>query len=65
MIDRDDDRVRDRAYALWENAGSPEGQDWDFWHQAERELAEETGDDSSEAAPLTPQPAPVAGTIPE
>jgi hypothetical protein len=35
-------RVRDRAYHLWLDAGSPEGQDDDFWHEAhrlERELA--------------------------
>lgn len=36
-----DDKIRDRAYALWEAAGSPEGEDQHFWHQAERELAEE------------------------
>lgn len=65
MIERNEDRVRDRAYALWELAGSPEGQDWDFWHQAERELAEEAGEDSSEAATRVAQPPPVAGSIPQ
>ena len=42
-----DDRIRDRAYALWEAAGSPEGDDQRFWHQAERELAEEGSVDVS------------------
>lgn len=29
-----------RAYELWEQAGKPEGQDQEFYHQAERELTE-------------------------
>ncbi|MDP1583197.1 MAG: DUF2934 domain-containing protein [Pseudomonadota bacterium] len=27
-----------RAYELWEQAGKPDGQDQEFYHQAEREL---------------------------
>ena len=27
-----------RAYELWELAGKPDGQDQEFYHQAEREL---------------------------
>ena len=34
-----EDTIRDRAYALWLEAGSPDGNDWQFWHEAERELA--------------------------
>ena len=34
------DAIRDRAYALWEAAGRPDGQDEHFWHEAERELRE-------------------------
>lgn len=34
-------RVRDRAHALWEQAGRPEGQDAEHWSQAEREIAAE------------------------
>ena len=30
-------RIRDRAYALWQEAGRPEGRDHEFWHQAEAE----------------------------
>lgn len=47
----DEDRiqkVRDRAHALWERAGRPQGQDMEHWSQAERELAEE-GDAQSPA----------------
>jgi hypothetical protein len=29
-----------RAYELWQQAGEPEGRDWDFYLQAERELQE-------------------------
>jgi hypothetical protein len=32
------DRVRQRAYELWEQHGSREGREAEFWHQAEREL---------------------------
>ncbi len=34
-----DDAIRDRAYALWIEAGSPEGNDLYFWHAAEQALA--------------------------
>ena len=34
-----DDAIRDRAYALWVEAGSPEGDGMDFWLTAEQELA--------------------------
>lgn len=34
-----DEAIRDRAYALWVEAGSPEGDDERFWHEAERQLS--------------------------
>ncbi|MCF3945221.1 DUF2934 domain-containing protein [Acidiphilium sp. AL] len=40
-------RIRERAYALWQQAGSPEGQHETFWHQAkaeERAREERTSD---------------------
>lgn len=43
-----DEDIRDRAYALWVEAGSPEGNDQHFWHEAERQLAEEGAIDRSE-----------------
>jgi hypothetical protein len=48
MIPEQEELIRDRAYALWEAAGSPQGEDQRFWHQAERELAEEGELDVSE-----------------
>lgn len=32
------DRIRRRAYELWEQHGRSEGHEAEFWHQAEREL---------------------------
>lgn len=36
-----EDKIRDRAYQLWLDAGQPEGREQEFWYDAERELAEE------------------------
>ena len=43
-----EDRIRGRAYALWDKAGRPGGQDKDYWALAEKQLAEEGGLDISE-----------------
>ena len=32
------DRIRERAYSLWQADGSPEGRDMDYWLRAERDL---------------------------
>jgi hypothetical protein len=53
--------IRARAYALWENDGSPAGRDYDYWLRAERELSEESGLDRSEEAADVTQPTPPAG----
>lgn len=42
MDDRED-RIRARAYELWEAAGRPEGQQSKHWEQAEREIGGEGG----------------------
>lgn len=31
-------RIRDRAYAIWEREGRPEGREVQNWHQAVREV---------------------------
>ena len=37
-------RVRERAYEIWQNAGRPEGKSVEHWLQAEAEItAEEQG----------------------
>jgi hypothetical protein len=40
-----------RAYELWEQAGKPEGKDWDFYLQAECELQEKASKDAEEKKP--------------
>lgn len=39
-----DQRVRDRAYQLWERAGRPEGRSLDNWLRAEAEITAEERD---------------------
>ena len=38
---KDDRRIRERAYALWERDGRPEGRHIEHWQQAAREVAGE------------------------
>jgi hypothetical protein len=38
------DEVRRRAYELWEQHGSPEGREEEFWLQAEREISDKVPD---------------------
>jgi len=44
MTELNENAIRERARWLWDQAGSPEGQDMEFWLQAERELAAEGGE---------------------
>ena len=30
--------IQDRAYRLWDQAGRPQGKDWEFWFKAEKEI---------------------------
>ncbi|MDB5416183.1 MAG: hypothetical protein JWR10_4518 [Rubritepida sp.] len=34
-------RIREKAYRLWQDAGSPDGQEEDFWHRAKTEVEQE------------------------
>ena len=42
-----ENRIRERAHALWEAAGRPEGQDEYFWSKAEDQI---NGEDAADAA---------------
>jgi Protein of unknown function (DUF2934) len=43
-----EEQIRVRAHELWEQAGEPEGREGEFWHQAEKELAQSaTSDEKS------------------
>lgn len=57
-----DAKIRDRAYALWELDGSPEGNEQHYWHEAERELAEEATIDPAKKTPKV-TPIPVSAAI--
>ena len=41
--DSRDERVRRRAYELWEQAGKPEGRNDEFWHNALAEISHTGG----------------------
>jgi hypothetical protein len=47
------DRIAQRAYKLWEEAGQPEGTPERFWFQAERELGGGPLDQESIISPVT------------
>jgi hypothetical protein len=32
------DFIQDRAFRLWDQAGRPQGRDWEFWFMAETEI---------------------------
>ena len=57
------DEIRDRAYALWVDAGSPDGRQDEFWHQAEAELAANGQLDRSEQDNEVQLPPTVAGIM--
>ena len=38
-----EDRVRERAYALWEKDGRPDGRSDEYWQQAQSEVDTEDG----------------------
>jgi hypothetical protein len=38
MVKPTDEQIRQRAHELWQEAGRPEGQQDQFWFEAEREL---------------------------
>lgn len=44
-----EERVRERAHAIWEAAGRPEGKDTEHWLQAEAEIAREDQEAAQEA----------------
>jgi hypothetical protein len=33
-----EDKIRERAYELWQQSGQKDGSEMDFWLQAEREI---------------------------
>ena len=59
-----EDRIRRRAYEIWEQEGRPDGREVDHWLRAAREIAEEEGRGADQAAPAAGEPVPGAGGEP-
>ncbi|WP_161142169.1 DUF2934 domain-containing protein, partial [Propylenella binzhouense] len=52
MAEKDEDRIRERAYRIWEEEGRPEGRHDEHWHRAGREMGgEEKAVAADEARP--------------
>ncbi|KAB0680758.1 DUF2934 domain-containing protein [Aureimonas leprariae] len=60
VIDNDE-AIRDRAYALWEKAGRPTGQEHVHWAEAKQQIEDELGVDSAPIVVLEPVEEPVPG----
>ena len=43
-MDEDMERVRSKAYEIWEQEGKPNGRALDHWLEAKRQVAGQTGD---------------------
>lgn len=51
MTDEREDKIRKRAYALWQQEGAPEGKPDDHWYQAEREIDRGNGEIEGDDVP--------------
>lgn len=56
-------RIREAAYRLWEEAGQPEGREEDFWYQAEAEIREVEAKIDKSLADSFPASDPPASTV--
>ena len=63
MANPHDDRIRERARAIWDAAGRPADRDVEHWLQAERELGEEPVDSPVTAGRAAPGPDETVETI--
>ena len=63
-----EEKIRKRAYELWEQAGCPEGRSWEFWFSARAELE---GQNSTAGQEIRDRPVDAqgvgesAGAVPE
>jgi len=57
MLENREHAVRERAYAIWERDGRPEGKNLDHWFQAETEMigTEPVMSTVSSPKPVTPK----------
>ena len=55
-----EDRIRQRAYEIWEREGRPHGQDFDHWFRANRELDDQPDDHLTQVGGLQSSVTPPA-----
>jgi len=48
--DTNEQEIREYAYRLWQEAGSPDGQETEFWHKAKHLIAERDAHPDVDAA---------------
>jgi hypothetical protein len=48
--------IRERAYAIWEQEGRPQGREWDHWVRAAGEFAKPAETPAIQAATRTARP---------
>ena len=51
MTDDRENRIRQRAYELWQQDGAPDGKPDDHWYQAEREIDQGGGEIEGDDVP--------------
>lgn len=56
-------RIREKAFRLWEEAGRPEGQEEHFWFQAEAAIREEEAKLDKAIADSFPASDPPSATV--
>lgn len=62
MQDNRTERIRQRAYALWEADGFPQGRDAEHWYRAEQEI--DGGAPNGQARSIVDAAAPLPGEAP-
>lgn len=62
MSQPSEEAIRDRAYAIWEREGRPQGRERDHWLQAAWELSGEAAKAAAASEPAKPaKPSPRGG----
>ncbi|KUM42897.1 DUF2934 domain-containing protein [Pseudomonas sp. EpS/L25] len=55
-----EERIRQRAYEIWEREGRPHGQDFEHWFRANRELEDQPDDNLTQVGGIQSSVAPPA-----
>ena len=54
----DQDKIRERAYAIWEQDGRPEGREQEHWYRASSELGGDGASMDLDSGAITPDGRP-------